>query len=115
MLSCRVCAVAETFEIPFDTLNGSKSVLVIPATFEPEKEVRVAGCLRVSPLGLLQHRTRRECGACAGPFPPLRLHGLRVRAASRVIAAAVRANVQMRVFTASAGRSHASSSVYSTR
>jgi hypothetical protein len=32
--------VSGTFEIPFDTLNGSKSVLIIPATFEPQKEVR---------------------------------------------------------------------------
>ena len=35
-----VCvSVSGTFEIPFDTLNGTKSVLIIPATFEPQKEV----------------------------------------------------------------------------
>jgi hypothetical protein len=31
-------AVSLTLDIPFDSLNGSKSVLIIPATFEPQKE-----------------------------------------------------------------------------
>lgn len=46
---CALCVVREdefaaplpvsgTFTIPFDSLTGSKNVLILPATFDPEKE-----------------------------------------------------------------------------
>ena len=31
--------VSATIDIPFDTLNGTKNVLILPATFDPDKEV----------------------------------------------------------------------------
>ncbi len=33
-----LCAVSATVTIPFDSLSGSKSVLILPCTFDPEKE-----------------------------------------------------------------------------
>lgn len=32
-------SVSATVTIPFDTLNKTKSVIILPATFDPEKEV----------------------------------------------------------------------------